>query len=47
MYALGMGNHCAGLESEHREDSAFLRLPIKDTIPGGRFDVQQERYSQG
>lgn len=47
MCALGMGKSRTGLESEHREDSAFLPLPIKDTIPGGRFDVQQEGYSQG
>lgn len=40
-------NHYVGLESDHREDSAFLSLPPKDKIPGGSLNMQQEGYSQG
>lgn len=38
-------NHYVILESDNREDSAILPLFPKNKIPGGRFEVQQERHS--
>lgn len=46
--ALGMGKFTYRIgEWAQGRQRLSLPLPIKDTIPGGRFDVQQEGYSQG